>query len=401
MTTQRVAILAAALLMGCGFESADRSQPPPNADRQGGCAIECHGDDTSNAPPKSMSGATETTSVAVGAHRVHLTVEPDWHQPVQCQDCHVVPEERDAPGHIDGDGKAEVTFAMAAGPNAAWDGTTCTTACHGSAAFGGAQPLPTWTRVDGTQSTCGSCHGRPPPPPHTTQTRCATCHPTMEEDSITFRDPASHINGSVEVADPAATGGCTTCHGSETSSAPPKDLSGDTLTTAQGVGAHAAHLRTSTWRNAIRCASCHVVPLTADAPGHRDDVDNTAEVKFATLNPQATYSTATAGCSKLYCHGTGRDNNGSATWTVAGPLTCSSCHGVTGTGMSGAHQAHITANVQCSLCHQLVIDQNRNIINPALHVNGAHDVKLQSGTYDPSDGKCQQTACHGARVWGG
>jgi len=388
----------AAVLAGCAGDTAsDTDIPPPNADPQAGCAIDCHGDDTSNAPPKTVSGVTDTTSVGVGAHRVHLNVAATWHRQVQCVDCHVVPAEVGSPGHIDGDGKAEVKFAMIAGTGATWNGTTCTTACHGSAAFGGAQPTPTWTRVDGTQATCGSCHGRPPPAPHPTDTNCASCHPMMEVDG-TFRDPASHINGTVDVTGPAATGGCTTCHGSSTGSAPPKDLSGDTVNTAAGVGAHTAHLKTSTWHRAMPCSSCHVVPITADAPGHRDG-DNVSEVKFDTLNPAAAYTAGTTTCSSLYCHGNGRGNTGTASWVTPGALGCTSCHAVDGTNMSGDHRRHLGKGIKCSQCHMTVVDANRNIINANLHVNGLHEVKMANGTFNATTRTCTNTGCHGTKTW--
>jgi predicted CxxxxCH...CXXCH cytochrome family protein len=397
MRTRRLAIFVIALA-SCTFDSPEAQGPPPNAELIGGCAIECHGDDTSNAPPKSMSGSIETSSVAVGAHRAHLSVEPTWHRQVACADCHVVPDEVESPGHLDGDGRAEVKFDMIAGPGAVWDGTTCTTACHGSAAAGGAQPTPTWTRVDRSQSTCGSCHGVAPPAPHPPDTRCSRCHPTMEEDSTTFRDPASHINGIVEVVDPGATGGCTTCHGSETSSAPPMDLGGNAEKTLRGVGAHAAHLAPSTWHRAIQCTSCHVVPLTADALGHRDG-DNVAEVKFTSLNPQGAYAAGTATCTNLYCHGNGRGNTGTASWVTPGALACGTCHSLNGTNMSGAHRKHIDRNVRCSQCHGSVVDANRNIINANLHINGAHEIRMALGLYSSTSHRCGGLLCHGPRDW--
>src|SRR6478735_7052313 len=135
--------------MGCAGDLGRTDDPrPPNDDPTGGCAIDCHGDDNSNAPPKSVSGATDTTSVAVGAHQAHLDALPAWHHRVECADCHVVPAAVDSPGHIDGDNVAEVI-----GPRiTSWDGTTCTSQCHGSATLGGTKPNPIWTQVDGTQS---------------------------------------------------------------------------------------------------------------------------------------------------------------------------------------------------------------------------------------------------------
>jgi len=392
------------LVAGCTGDisggSGGDGEPPPNADPQAGCALACHGADVSNAPPKSISGATDTTSTAVGAHQAHLVASPAWHHRVDCADCHVVPDRVDAPGHMDGDNIAEVIFsARAGGAASSWNGTTCAAACHGKAAWGGSNPTPTWTRVDGTQSACGSCHGAPPPPPHPTGSNCAACHPTMEESSLTFRDPDSHINGVVDVVDGSATGGCTTCHGSAASAAPPKDLKGNTATTAPGVGAHQAHLRTANWHHAVACTSCHVVPQTVGAPGHMDG-DNIAEVKFDTLNPQGTYVQGTATCATMYCHGNGQGGNGSIAFTRAGPLACNACHSTTGTGMSGRHSKHINGErMKCSQCHGAVVDANLTIINADLHVNGVHEVKMANGTWNATARTCSNTGCHGTERW--
>jgi hypothetical protein len=45
------------------------------------------------SPPKSVSGTTETTAIAVGAHQAHLVASPVWHHKVECADCHVVDQE--------------------------------------------------------------------------------------------------------------------------------------------------------------------------------------------------------------------------------------------------------------------------------------------------------------------
>ena len=215
---------------------------------------------------------------------------------------------------------------------------------------------------------------------------------------MTFRDPASHINGVVDVVGPSATGGCTSCHGSATSSAPPKDLLGNTVATARGVGAHTAHLATSTWHLAIPCASCHTVPITADAPGHIDG-DNVAEVKFGTLNPAAVYTAGTTACSNLYCHSNGRGNTGTASWVTPGKLGCTSCHAIDGTNMSGDHGLHLGKGIKCSQCHGTVVDANRNIINANLHVNGLHEVKMANGTFNATTRQCSNTGCHGTKTW--
>ena len=391
-------------LVGCAGqieEGAGGDVTPPNADPQAGCAIACHGADTSNAPPRSTAGVTATTSRPVGAHQAHLVASPAWHRAVECGDCHAVPATVEAPGHIDGDGVAEVTFSARAGGAASkWNGTSCTAACHGQSAWGGNASSPVWTRVDASQSTCGSCHGVPPPPPHPPGNNCATCHPTMEENSLNFRDPDSHINGVIDVVDQAATGGCTSCHGTASNAAPPRDLRGNTATTVATVGAHQAHLKTSTWHHAVVCTSCHVVPQLVTSPGHIDG-DNIAEVKFDTLNPAGVYTEATATCSTLYCHGNGRGSNGTIAFTRVGPLACTACHSTSGTGMSGRHRTHLGDKVtlRCSACHSQVVDQNMNVINADLHVNGVHEVKMVNGTWNAVTRTCSNTGCHGTEKW--
>lgn len=382
-----------------GTSDEAQDERPPLVDPQAGCALACHGTELGNAPPRGLGGITETTARGVGAHASHVGFIATFHRQVRCDDCHAVPATVAAPGHLDASPGAELIFSAIAGPDATYDGATCTVACHGSAALGGALPVPVWTRVDGTQATCGSCHGAPPPAPHPDDARCATCHPTMEEDNVTFRDPARHIDGIVDVVAADATGGCTTCHGSPTSSAPPRDLSGATEPTARGVGAHAAHLASSTFRRAIACTACHAVPTTVADPRHLDG-DDRAEVTFDALNPLATYDPTTGGCANLYCHGTGRASSGAATWNRPGKLACGACHTLDGTAMSGDHRRHIAGEgLPCAACHAQVIDGRATIIDPTLHVDGIHQVKMRNGVFDPVTRRCSNTGCHGTETW--
>jgi predicted CxxxxCH...CXXCH cytochrome family protein len=389
-TISFVLVLCGACLGQISGTTAD--QPPPNADPQTGCSIRCHGADNSNAPPMSTTGASDTTDPTVGAHQAHLVASPSWHAPVACADCHVVPAAVNSPGHDDG--KIDVVFSdKAGGTTSTWNGTTCSAHCHGQAAWGGTNPNPLWTKVDGTQATCGSCHGAPPPPPHPAGSNCAACHPTMEENSLTFRDPSKHINGVVDVVDPSATGGCTTCHGS-TNAAPPKDLAGNT--TSPKVGAHQPHLATSTSYHQVVCSSCHPVPQMVNSPGHMNGV---TDIVFDTLNPGATYTPATLTCANLYCHGNGRGSNGTIAFTAPGPLPCTGCHATNGTGMSGRHGTHLGEGIRCNRCHETVVDANMNIINADLHVNGVHEVKMANGKSDATTMTCTNTGCHGTQTW--
>ncbi len=401
---KNASVLILWLVAGClpGFEDIEYLTPPPFSDPQAGCASGCHGGDNSNAPPASLSGATDTTDIGVGAHQKHLDPASAWHRSITCADCHSVPADVGSPGHMDdADRKAEITFGAIAGTGGRWNGTSCVVACHGDSTTGGTAIEPIWTLVDGTQSKCGSCHGAPPPAPHPSDTNCASCHPTMEEGSMVFRDASSHINGVVDLIGGGGPSGgsCTSCHGS-TNAAPPKDLDGNTARTAAGVGAHQIHLAPSTWHRAVTCSNCHAVPTSVDAPGHRDG-DNIAEVPFDVLNPAGVYSPATMSCTTLYCHGNGRANTGTISWLATGPLTCGRCHPTNGTGMSGQHERHTDRGMRCNVCHSNVVDANMGIIGANLHVNGVHEVKLTTGAYNPATRGCSGLAgnCHGTRTW--
>ena len=166
----------------------------------------CHGSSTNFAPPRDTNGATATTLVSVGAHQTH--VEPTGRaRVVQCEECHVVPATVLAPGHVDG--RVLVRFqgvALANLAQPAWNGTTCTnSACHDvsnyTASAVGTIVAPTWTRVDGSQNACGTCHGVPPALPHVQRNDCENCHTNVTAQK-TFRHPERHIDGTVDFVVP-------------------------------------------------------------------------------------------------------------------------------------------------------------------------------------------------------
>lgn len=68
--------------------------------------------------------------------------------------------------------------------------------------------------------------------------------------------------------------------------------------------------------------------------------------------------------------------------------------------MSGDHRRHIVQeNMRCSECHGDVVNANMGIINPGLHVNGAHEVKMAQGTFSAATRRCSNLACHGTETW--
>lgn len=208
---------------------------------------------------------------------------------------------------------------------------------------------------------------------------CDTCHDELEPN------PMWRTN-------------CTWCHGDpdEGSGMPPRSFNPNRTT--DGFPQHAAHVYPSDLHGGFECEACHVVPDSVTSPGHLMDASpGVAEVIFE------TGGTWLAGaCLNLYCHGDGRNRNG----TIAindGERGCTSCHpnqssGRTGwRAMSGRHSKHMGEGVKCGECHQTVnndrVNGNPTIAMPELHVNGQVEIKLADGvTY--SGGRCSGR-CHG------
>jgi predicted CxxxxCH...CXXCH cytochrome family protein len=167
----------------------------------------CHGDGTSSAPPLDLAGNVDTTFTGVGAHRAHLE-GTGIARKLECGECHAVPASVLAPGHLDSPLPAELDFegvAKAFGASPSWDGSRCADSyCHGGSfpfghASGGSATEPLWTQVDGTQKTCLSCHGLPPPPPHPPGPLfCSSCHPNVGL-TLEILDPDSHVDGKVDL----------------------------------------------------------------------------------------------------------------------------------------------------------------------------------------------------------
>jgi len=329
----------------------------------------CHGDDfrggTSGVSCMQCHTSKPTDCVTChgagptsNAHAAHANAS------VSCSECHVVPASWDQDGHILHDGvaitaPAKVTFGARAsltidpadrGGPPAFDGTTCTNVyCHGAALHvaGGTATAPQWT--DPTPpGSCDRCHGAPPP--SHARSDCATCHPPN----------APHIDGIVQVG---RTPGCSGCHGSASSPAPPTDLAGNTSTTAIGVGAHQAHLQ-SQISAPIPCATCHVVPTTVDSPGH---IDHTGP---AIVTASLGWDRDAQSCATAWCHGPSRP-----IWTQTDQVSCGSCHGIPPN--DAAHDPAMTLT-SCATCHPGTVDAFGNILvtnGTSEHMNGVVDLQ--------------------------
>lgn len=158
----------------------------------------CHGDATSPAPPRDLSGATATSAPGVGAHRAHLEAPHLLRGPIACATCHRVPARLGDAGHLDSPAPAEVEASLG------WDGgsQTCGSAwCHGPA-------RPRWTSRG--QVTCGTCHGIPPADaahaPGLPLSSCAGCHPRTVDafgNILVTSGPggltSEHLDGNVDL----------------------------------------------------------------------------------------------------------------------------------------------------------------------------------------------------------
>ncbi len=167
----------------------------------------CHGT-VNPAPPVDLDGHDDTTLLSVGAHQTHV-LGTTRSRAVPCAECHLVPEELLASGHLDSARPVELSFsgvALAQGAAPRYEDGTCqSTSCHGAVfpgnhLSGGSNTAPSWTRVDGTEAACGSCHGLPPPPPHpfaSPEYPCQACHANVADDGVSFTHPELHVDGIV------------------------------------------------------------------------------------------------------------------------------------------------------------------------------------------------------------
>ena len=224
--------------------------------------------------------------------------------------------------------------------------------------------------------TCNSCHGSPPPLPHSQIPTCDSCHAGYTAQTV---NPALHMNGQVD----APTLTCSSCHGDAArtgadpylAAAPPAGTLGETATTDHAVGAHMAHLTAGSLASAFACTDCHSPPLSTN---HGNGVVEFSWSVLARGTGVPSYDTVTFSCSTTYCHGNFTNGNtaNAPVWTSgAAGAACGSCHGLP---PGGTHPQ----NAACETCHT---GYTVSTVNPALHVNGLVDL-----------GSLSCTSCHGS-----
>lgn len=217
---------------------------------------------------------------------------------------------------------------------------------------------------------------------------CGTCHATDYSGGITSPSCLTCHTGN---NGPEA---CNTCHGDfadPSRIAPPRALNGAITTTDPGVGAHVAHLYENDLGDNIRCSTCHRFPSSMYADTHLGN-DGLAEITFGRLAIQQgvapSYDFGDNSCANTYCHGnftfykdssdypglytapTMTGNNVAVIWNIVNgsQAQCGSCHGIPPAG----HQPF--ALNECATCHIGVIDNQGNIIDQTLHINGEPNV---------------------------
>ncbi|MFH1571670.1 MAG: CxxxxCH/CxxCH domain-containing protein [Gemmatimonadota bacterium] len=193
---------------------------------------------------------------------------------------------------------------------------------------------------------------------------CRTCHGA---------DYAGGISGQPCITcHPGTPEGCDVCHGSAGQPGPPEDLRDNSATTFPGVGAHQTHLGTSV-TTALVCGDCHRVPATFADAAHLDG-DGRAELTFGgrAQGPEGlepAYDLDAHACANTYCHGGGKlGNQVTPVWNQITGQACGTCHALP----PPAEKGHPTL-ANCSLCHGGVVDADRQIIDPAKHINGQTD----------------------------
>ncbi|MFN0249152.1 MAG: CxxxxCH/CxxCH domain c-type cytochrome [Kofleriaceae bacterium] len=198
----------------------------PASEPLAGCAMACHGTQTSNAPPRDLAGNTDKTAPGVGAHQAHLQPSA-WRQAMACTSCHLVPASVDAPGHLDGDNVAEIRFDGMNPTGAHAAGSCSTMYCHGNGR--GENGTIAWLAPGPLACTgCHATNGTGMSGDHLRHIgqenmQCSECHGAVVNANMGIVGANLHVNGVNEVRmaqgtyDPA-TRQCsaTGCHGVET-----------------------------------------------------------------------------------------------------------------------------------------------------------------------------------------
>ena len=213
-----------------GVSSCDKCHP---SGWRTNCTF-CHGgkDNATGAPPLSLLGSADATSLGVGTHSKHVTQAS--HPAYACADCHSAVTDLLSAGHVldATPGKAEVSFQAGLSPSGQYKAGACSSLyCHGTGRVNGAA-----ASFAGSATTCQSCHPSAQSSSSAQEQMsgrhrkhlehgyaCAACHQGVVNTSNQIVGPNLHVNGSKDVQlltgtyDPS-THTCSSiyCHGDKT-----------------------------------------------------------------------------------------------------------------------------------------------------------------------------------------
>lgn len=189
------------------------------------------------------------------------------------------------------------------------------------------------------------------------------------------RDSAAPDGGDGGVADAGLDGGvaepCTGCHGGPEQPAPPVDTQGRSSTELPTVGAHRTHLRPNAYGRRTRCDDCHLVPRSAEAPGHIDP--SPAELTWGPIARADGVTPAyEGGTCNVYCHGASLSGGlvPQPRWTAVGDgqAYCGSCHGVP----PPSPHPRLSGSTSCGPCHPF---EGLVSLDADAHIDGVLDVR--------------------------
>lgn len=321
------------------------------------CTTSCH----LTATPKWGQAATgacgtchATSSIATGNHAKHLTTTIAT--AYSCGNCHTgaTVSSYNSANHYNG------TVDQMYAPD-------CSTAyCHSdgtkASGFTRKASLPVW---GGASVNCKSCHGGDDGVPFTSISTgrhrkhltyvsysygCVACHNATVTSNTGIKDPAKHVNSSIDV-----------------------EFSGIATT---GTAAYS--------RNGVAAG-------TADS-----DATKSCSNVYCHSNAQKGGQSGTA---ILF-----RNLTGSKRWSQTGTVSgCSSCHGSSSTtgmwALSGKHVSHINATINTSLgkafaCNDCHANGGTNL-DRKNHANGFIQYSgLRSGALNVATGECSNLYCH-------
>ncbi len=239
---------------------------------------------------------------------------------------------------------------------------------------------------------------------------CRQCHggSYTGSNAPTCVSAGCHVDANGTPKNPES---CNTCHGTFSGMAddtlswtPPGSISGDTATSARGVGAHQFHLIAANMdlSNVVACNSCHRVPSNVYDQGHFDSpalvsfVNQLAKVPSGGMTPSPTYDAQSLTCNNTYCHGNWQLQKSNSAYQFAytdsaisgahfapqwtggdSQDACGTCHGLPPAG----HRDFGTSVSTCTSCHYYDQSKQSGPLDKSIHINGKIDLYGQEYSF--------------------